>query len=72
MKLSNNETAITNTMFDFSRICRFPNVIGAADVTHVGNKSPFLGKYSYKPEKIMFIQLTLWLSVMPKKRLLIW
>lgn len=41
MKLSNNETAITNTMFDFSRICRFPNVIGAADVTHVGNKSPF-------------------------------
>lgn len=35
IKLSNNETAITNTMFDFSRICRFPNVIGAADVTHV-------------------------------------
>lgn len=27
-------------MFDFSRICRFPNVIGATDETHVGNKSP--------------------------------
>lgn len=40
IKLPNNETAITNSMFDFSRICGFPNVIGAIDGTHVGIKSP--------------------------------
>ncbi|XP_062620963.1 putative nuclease HARBI1 [Saccostrea cucullata] len=35
-----DDTAITNTMFNFSRISGFPNVIGAIDGTHIGIKSP--------------------------------
>ncbi|XP_061190020.1 putative nuclease HARBI1 [Saccostrea echinata] len=40
IKMPTDETAITNTMFQFSRISGFPNVIGAIDGTHVGIKSP--------------------------------
>lgn len=39
IKLPNNEPAITNNMFDFSRICGLPNIIGAIDGTHDGIKS---------------------------------
>lgn len=39
IKVPNNETAITNTMFNFSRICGFTNVIGLIYGTRVGIKS---------------------------------
>lgn len=61
IKVLNNKTAITNTMFYFSRICGFTNVIGLIYGTRVGIKSlsieenVFLNRKNYHSVKIMTV-----------------